>query len=156
MSKKAFTLIELLVVVLIIGILAAVALPKYQKSVNKARATEAKIALSSLVRAGEIAMLGDSNYGGDIGALGIEINNSSDWSYGNDECLHENGHNGCAWSATHDTVRLIGMDREYALLNEATDCSIRCFSETSTDDLTECSKFGFSRASGDSYGGVCE
>ncbi len=52
-----FTLIELLVVVLIIGILAAVALPQYQLAVEKSRAAEAITQLNALQKAVDLYVL---------------------------------------------------------------------------------------------------
>ena len=74
-NKKGFTLIELLVVVLIIGILAAVALPQYFKAVEKSRATEALSIMGSISAAMERARLVDVNnqYPATLESLDIEI-----------------------------------------------------------------------------------
>ena len=50
-NNKGFTLIELLVVVLILGILAAMAMPQYFKAVERSRMTEAVSLMSSIAAA---------------------------------------------------------------------------------------------------------
>ena len=49
-KQTGFTLIELLVVVLIIGILAGVALPQYEKAVEKSRVAEARLMLNTMYK----------------------------------------------------------------------------------------------------------
>lgn len=76
MKNKAFTLIELLVVVLIIGILAAIALPKYEKAVEKSRAAEAVQILRYMHNQVEMTYLAEGNRNRDVGPnadFGIEL-----------------------------------------------------------------------------------
>lgn len=68
-----FTLIELLVVVLIIGILAAVALPQYQRAVAKARLSEGLVVGKSIVNAENAYKMENGTYTTDIDALGVSF-----------------------------------------------------------------------------------
>ena len=73
MKNRAFTLIELLVVVLIIGILAAIALPQYQTAVMKTRFATVKALAVSLKNAQEAYYLANNSYATSLDDLDIEV-----------------------------------------------------------------------------------
>lgn len=69
-SQKGFSLVELMVVVAIIGILAVIGIPQYQKFMSKARQAEAKTHLNALFQ-GQISFFTEYNtYAGNLQAIG--------------------------------------------------------------------------------------
>lgn len=70
-NKKGFTLIELLVVVLILGILAAMAMPQYFKAVERSRMTEAVTLLANIADAQQRKYMQVNRYASAYTALDV-------------------------------------------------------------------------------------
>ena len=72
-KNKAFTLLELIVVIVVIGVLAGVAVPRFSHTIEKSRIAEAINILATLRNAQEVYNLENGAYTATIGNLDVTI-----------------------------------------------------------------------------------
>ena len=80
-NNKGFTLIELLVVVLIIGILAAMAMPQYFKAMERSRMTEAVTLLANIAQAQQRKYMQINAYAKNYSGLDVAPKGASAGNY---------------------------------------------------------------------------
>lgn len=72
-NNQGFTLIELLVVIIIIGILSAIALPSFLNQAAKARQSEAKLTVGSVLKTQSSHYIENQSFTGDWSEMGLGL-----------------------------------------------------------------------------------
>lgn len=80
--RRGFTLIELLVVVVIIGVLAAIAIPKFQSTKGKANAATLKSDLRNLATAQEAYFYDNQVYSTSTAAMNVSLSSGVTITWG--------------------------------------------------------------------------
>ena len=81
-NKSGFTLLEIIIVIIIIGVLASLALPRFFNTIEYSKAQEALTALSMLRRSMERCYMFDNSYSAClIGGLDVDDPETTEFDY---------------------------------------------------------------------------
>lgn len=139
-TRKGFTLVELLIVVAIIGVLSTIGIPTFRKMVQKAKKSEAKVALGGLYTA-ETAFFSEyGTYGSFLDKIGFELSGTGGGTY-----TIGFPTTGCVGEAIMPKAAATNLDAVYPTYFTATYSGIyaatsrpptKCAGSTRTDDGT--------------------
>ena len=152
--KRGFTLIELLVVVLIIGILSAVALPQYQKAVNRSKAAEAWTLGKAFLDASNIYLLETGATTENLNDLPINIPTElKNWEMSTGGGVREDA--GSSWINFSGKGSLEGTSLLYHFRYNGGNSIVKCVGKKPCFQMLPCTnptyQSDFGTGAGDSY-----